>query len=150
MAQASNFHIWLAALWFPACNIVSFSSQCSRDCFLVSAGALSVEDGDCPWSLSRKRAHYSVTPKGHLEGAINLQMNMSATFQGGEQRLLSKWKTKPGRIERGKSLSCHQKLSLCRDKKTQNRVWVWEEKRNKLLYPLTSQSGWENYKILQL
>lgn len=30
-----------------------------------------------------KTAHYSVTPKGHLSGAIHLQMNASAAFRSG-------------------------------------------------------------------
>lgn len=54
-------------------------------------GVLSVVGRDCPWSLSGKRAYYSVTLKGHLEGAINLQMNMSATFQEGKQMISLKW-----------------------------------------------------------
>lgn len=53
--------------------------------FLVSVGALSVVEGDCPWSLSGKRAHYWMTLKGHSEGAINLQMNTFATFHRGEE-----------------------------------------------------------------
>lgn len=51
-------------------------------------GVLSVLDEDCPWSLSRKQAHYRMTLKGHLEGAVNLQMNLYVTFQGGTQSIL--------------------------------------------------------------
>ena len=76
-------HLTCSSLISKSCNTVSFSSHCSRECFFVSVGALCVIDGDCPRSLSRKGAHYSMTLKGHSEGAINLQMNMSASFQGG-------------------------------------------------------------------
>lgn len=34
-------------------------------------------------------AHYSMTLKGHLSGAINLQINASAAFQGAD--MLSEW-----------------------------------------------------------
>lgn len=51
---------------------------------------LSVVDGDCPWSLSRKQAHYRMAPTGHLEVAVNLQMNLPVTFQGRKQ---GKWQS---------------------------------------------------------
>ena len=65
-------------------------------------GAATVVDGDCPWSLSRKRAHYGMTLKGHLEGAINLQMNMSATFHEGSKGYRRSGKTKSRRQWHGK------------------------------------------------